>query len=222
MWPIPGQTATIHGLLSRICWFTGSVPFVGGVSRRRLDDVDYCIGVWRRLLQWIPRTFNASTLVPPTLREPQQGVAFLPRTKDHGRLAGQMAGAKLGLDPFDAAVVHIGPALGDDPPGLALVLAQARFDQGVDDRQAGPGQPLPRQFLAGHVGEDAGQLGVGQARLISAPKKISVARWAVRRPSVAVDQPGQLGGQPPLGRAPAGVGLVLGQQRLRFLRCPGR
>ena len=126
-----------------------------------------------------------------------------------------MGGGKLGFDAFDAAIVHVRAALGNDPPGVALAFGQAGFAQGVDDRQPGAGEPVAGQFLAGHVGEDAGQLGVAQFADLRAEEDLRRPLGGVQA-LVAVDQAGQFGGQPALGRAPAGIGLMLGQKRLDF------
>ncbi len=120
------------------------------------------------------------------------------------------------IETFHAAVVHIGPALDDDSPGLALVLAEARFEQGVDDRQPGAREPIARQFLARHVGEDAGQLGIAQLADLGAEEDFGCP-FGRGQPLRTMDQAGQLGGQSPLGAAPAGVRLMLGQQGVDLL-----
>ena len=102
-----------------------------------------------------------------------------------------------------------------------LLLARPDFDQGVDDRQPVAGEPVARQFLARHVGEDAGQLGVGKLADFGAEEDFGGPLGRAEA-LVAVDQPGQLGGQPPLGPPLAGVGLMLGQQRRRSRPAPGR
>ena len=66
----------------------------------------------------------------------------------------------------------------------------------------GAGQPPAGKLLAGHVGEDAGKLGVGKSADFRAEEDFRRPHGR-GQPLVAVDQPGQLGGQPPLGGPPA-------------------
>ena len=145
----------------------------------------------------------------------------MPGAEHQDRFTGQVAALQPGVEGGDAAVVDIGAALGNDSPGLALALGQSGLDQGVDQRQPVAGQPPARQLLAGDVGENAGQLGVGQLADLGAEEDFRGPLGAGQA-LVAVDQPGQFGGQPPLRRPPARIGRVLGQQRRRSPLGPGR
>ena len=66
------------------------------------------------------------------LCKPRQGVAFLAAAKHEHRLAGEVLRSRPGLDILHAAVVHVGPALGDDPPGVkARTLLKATVRGGT-------------------------------------------------------------------------------------------
>ena len=121
----------------------------------------------------------------------------------------------------DAAVVDVGAALGNDSPRLGIALGQSGLEQGLGDRQARRRPAAARQRLAGDVGENARQLGVGQLPDLGAEEDF---RGPLGRGQalVAVDQAGQFGGQPPLGGPPAGIGQVLGLHLADFLLRPGR
>ena len=96
--------------------------------------------------------------------KPQQRV-FLAAAAEHDcRFGGQLLGAELRSDALDAAIVDVGPSLLHRAPGVALGFGQAGFDQGVDDVQARAGQPVARQFAAGHVGKNLGQAARRRAR----------------------------------------------------------
>ena len=111
----------------------------------------------------------------------------------------------------DAAVVDVGPAFADCPPGVALALGQADFAEGVDQRHAVPSSVGARRLLARHVGEDLGELAIGCLVDLGAEEDF---RCLQRRGQglVAVNQPRQVGGKLLLRGTLARLGRVLALQ----------
>ena len=98
---------------------------------------------------------------PAKSHEPQQGEFLFAATDHNHRGAGQVLNGQHRIGFALAAVVDVRTPLFDGPPGFAFALGQRRLHQGVDQADAAL-QRRSRQFLAGDVGEDLLQLGVGQ------------------------------------------------------------
>jgi hypothetical protein len=99
----------------------------------------------------------------------------------------------------DAAVVHVGAALFDRPPRRTAALGEARGLERLDERQP-PVDRCAGQFTTRHVGEDLAEGRVVEARDLGAEED----RGGLPRgdeSSVAVHQPGEFLGEPPLGIA---------------------
>ena len=109
---------------------------------------------------------------------------FLPLRRTITVSLARSAGVSRRVDAVDAAVVDVGAALLDRAAGFAFALGEAGCDQGVDDRQ-------PPSPVSAARGERLGsarrrrfrRAGRRSRSAISAPKKISVARWAAARPA---------------------------------------
>ena len=123
-----------------------------------------------------------------------------------------MGGSELGFDSFDAAVVHVSPALGNDPPGFAFDLANpASHRASIIDRPGAESRPRGSSLLGTSAKMPANWASLKFADL-RAEEHVGGPLGDVQALG-AVDQPGQFGRQPPLGRAPARIGLVLAQHR---------
>lgn len=125
--------------------------------------------------------------------EPQQRVFFFAGAEDEGGFAGEVGGSEAGFDVGEGAVVDVGAALGDGAAGFGFGFGEAGFDEGVGEGEA-CGELVFGEGLAGDVGEDVGELGVGEIFDLGAEENVG-GFIGGGEAGIAVDEAGELFGE---------------------------